>query len=269
MKKIIWLLCFWLVACTSGGPIAPAQIDPPFPPAGPVGTTAKVFPVETGWHDGQKVQYYNLGMQTALDLDDPTRMHVEGGWVLITGMNADGSPQKVPGQGTLFDVQPGDVDYSDLWQIYLVRPPEGYQANSVKSTQALEQSGYPIEKTIMLVNCPIVPLGSSLSDNALPLQKSWVKEMETAYFDFGVTSPTPGKVFAFVTGFDANHQPQLVAGQHFIFSARRTASGYSDFWRVQWVTVDTYYQPDSIKSVADIPPAQISESNLVVNYPQK
>jgi hypothetical protein len=80
--------------------------------------------------------------------------------------------------------------------------------------------------------------GSSLADNAKPLTKGWVKGQPVVYFDFGPTSVKPGKVYAFVTGFDANGKPQLVPGQHFVFDASRTPAGYSDFWIVQWVTVD-------------------------------
>lgn len=263
------LSCLWLAACAAPVPSAPAQIDPPFPAAGPVGTTAKVYPLESGWHNGQAVRYYNFGQNTPLSADDPTRVLSAPGWLFITGMNADGSPNKFKGQATVFPVKPSDKDYSDLWQISVVIPPADYMADNIKDAEAVQASGFTIEKTPMLVNCPIVPAGSSLADKAIELGRSWVKGQEFAYFDFGPTSAKPGKLYAFVTGLDANGQPQLVPGQHFVFSAKRGEAGYSDFWRVYWVIVAAGYTPDTLKAEADIPVAQITESNWVVNYPQK
>ena len=93
---------------------------------------------------------------------------------------------------------------------HFVTPSEGYTPNSITSVDALLASGMTIEKQAVLVNCPFVTSGSSLADNAKPLTKGWVKDQPVVYFDFGPTSAQPGKVYAFVTGLDANGKPQLV-----------------------------------------------------------
>jgi len=258
-----------LTAACASAPAAPAQLDPPFPPPGPVGAAARVYAVEQGWYAGQAVEYYNLGANTPLKPDDPQRVLVTPVWVFVTGVNPDGSPIKLEGQDSLFDTAPGDAGYTDLWQAFFVTPSAEYAPNSLTSAEALLASGLTIEKQAMFVNCPIVPLGSALADNARPLTKGWVQGQPVVYFDFGPTSAKPGKVYAFVTGFDAGGQPRLVPGQHFVFDASRTSAGYSDFWRVHWVGVDAYYRPDSIRSAEDIRPEQVTPSTIVVNYPQK
>lgn len=265
------LLTLTLAACAAPTPLPPAQIDPPFPPpvSTVLGAEPRTYAVETGWYNGQAVKYYNLGMNTPVNSADPSRVLTAQAWVFATGANPDGSPIKLEGQDTLFDFAPGDLAYSDLWQIFFVTPDAAYAPNHIKSHADLPASGLAIEKKPMLVNCPIVPTDSRLADDALPLIKSWVNGQAFDYFDFGPTSPVPGKVYAFVTGFDAQGQPQLVAGQHFIFAATRGTPNYSDFWAVQWVTVAAAYQADSLRTVADIPAAQITPSGLVVNYPHK
>src|SRR5688572_29215348 len=249
MKKLILslsALCILTAACTSA-PVAPAQVDLPFPEPGLVGTESHVYPLEEGWFEGQPVQYYNFGSNSLLNPEEPSRVLVSPVYALITGLNADGSPIPLKGQDNLFEVKLGDEKYTDLWQAHFVTPSEGYTPNSITSVDALLESGLTIEKQAVLVNCPFVAPGSSLADNAKPLTKGWVKDQPVVYFDFGPTSAQPGKVYAFVTGLDADGKPQLVPGQHFVFSASRTSAGYSDFWSVQWVMVDGRYKADTIR----------------------
>jgi hypothetical protein len=267
-KRIGFAASLCLVACASA-PTGPAQIDPPLPQPGPVGATARVYAVEQGWYDGGAVEYYNLGTNTRLRPDDPTRVQVSPVWIFAAGVNADGSPVQLEGQDNLFDVAPGEAGYTDLWQAFFVAPTADYVPNAIRSADALRASGLSIEKQAMFVNCPIVPPGSSLGDQALPLKKAWVKGQPVVYFDFGVTSAQPGKVYMFITGFDADGNAQFVPGQRFVFSAARASGGYSDFWLVHWVLVDAGYRADSLRSENDIDPARVTASQVVVNYPHK
>lgn len=267
MKLKLFLLTLLLAACETSLAI-PAQIAPPFPAPGAIEKTGRTYPVESGWFNGKAIQYYNMGTNTSGRSDDATRLKIEPVWVFATGVAADGSPIKLAGQDALFDVKPGDAAYTDFWQAHFVTPTSDYKPNSVTSLEALNKSGLKIEKQAMLVNCPIVPVDSILSDGAQLIKKGWVKGEPVFYFDFGPTNPKPGKMYAFVTGFEANKQPKLVAGQHFIFDSTRSATGYSDFWIVQWVMVDANYKADSIKTVSDIK-FKIEPSTLVVNYPHK
>ncbi|MBI5348900.1 MAG: hypothetical protein HZB77_06210 [Chloroflexi bacterium] len=268
MKLKVFLLALLLVACEAL-PTTPAQIQPPFPTSGMVEKAGRTYVVESGWFNGKAIQYYNMGTNTSWRSDDSTRLKIEPVWVFATGVAADGSPNKLAGQDALFDVKPGEAAYTDLWQAHFVTPTSDYKPNSVTSLEALNKSGLKVEKQAMFVNCPLVPADSKLDDGAaIPLQKGWVKGEPVFYFDFGPTNPKPGKVYAFVTGFDSNKQPQLVAGQHFIFDSTRGATGYSDFWIVQWVTVDANYKADSIKTSSEIK-FKVEPSTWVVNYPHK
>ncbi len=266
MKKLIFLLVLFLAACA---PANTAQIDPPFPKPGPLASTAHVYPVETGWQDGKPVRYYNMGTNTPLDPANPLKVLIAGVWVFATGANTDGSPIRLEGQDNILDSAPGDEIYSDLWQVHFVTPSAGFNPNSVTSLKALNESGLKIEKQPMIVNCPFVPTGSSLKNSDLKLQKGWVNGQSFDYFDFGPTDPRPGELYAFVTGFNADGTPKLVAGQHFIFGSERKGIPYSDFLRVRWVVVETSYQADSIKSVEEIDPSQVKASDIIVNYPLK
>jgi len=249
MKKLIYLLVLLLAAC---GPTVPAaQTDAPFPTPGPLSSTAHVYPVETGWLNGQTVRYYNLGANSPLDPANPSHILLDGVWVFVTSVNADGSPVRLEGQNNILDFAPGDPAYSDLWQAYFIIPPAGYAPNSLTSLKALNASGMKIAKQPMTVNCPFVPDGSSLKNSDLKLQQGWVGDKSYSYYDFGPTNPTPGKLYAFVTGFNADGTPKLVAGQHFIFDSQRGDKTYSDFRLVQWVLVDGSYVADSIKSVKE------------------
>jgi len=257
----------FLSACSNSN--TAVQSDSPFPPPGSLGTAARVYPVETGWLDGKTVRYYNMGTNTPLDPGDPSHVLISGVWVFAIDVNTDGSPVMLDGQDNILDSAPGDAIYSDLWRVFFVAPTVGYVPNSITSLEALNASGMLVEQRPMLVNCPFVPEGSSLRNDERPLKKGWVKDKQYFYFDFGQTNAEPGKLYVFVTGFNADGSPQLVAGQHFIFDSDRTTKGYSDFRQVYWVQVDGSYQADSIKSAKDIDPAKITASTIVVNYPQK
>jgi hypothetical protein len=259
----VWLIGVLAAACT----VAPAF--PPLPTPGAVGVTALVYPLERGWFEGQSLRYYNLGGNTPLDPDDPSRVRTEPVWVFATGVNPDGSPVILDGQDSLFDTRTGDADYSDLWQAFFVTPPDGYPPNSLTSAAALEAAGLAVAEQPMFVNCPEVPPGSSLADEALELKQGWVRGESVVYFDFGPTSPVPGNVYVFITGFDAAGQPQLVARQAFVFDARQGFEGYSDFWRVNWVTVAPDYAADSLRSARDVDPATVTVSDLVMNFPHQ
>jgi len=262
----LFSLGLFLAACAAA-PAGPAQIDPPFPAPNTLAAEGRIYAVESGWFDGQAVAYYNLGANTPMNPDDAERVSVMPAWLFITGLNADGSPVKLDEQGTVFNINVGMAGYTDLWQMFFVTPPAGYAADSLTSIDAMEANGLTIEKTPMLVNCPLVPPKAALGDKSKELLPGWVNGQAVFYFDFGVTSAKPGKLYAFVTGFNADSSPQLVPGQHFVFDSSRTSGGYSDFRLVQWVTVDASYKADSIRAAKDIDSSKVTSSGMVVNYP--
>lgn len=123
--------------------------------------------------DGQSVQYYNFDVQPTMPAPI-YEFHKYG--------------QRVDGQLNIIDVIPGDANYNDFWQVYRVNVPADYTANTITSYQQLVASGYSIEKTNTLVNCPIVPKGSTatkrLNNGDASLTRGWYKDKVVYYFNF-------------------------------------------------------------------------------------
>jgi hypothetical protein len=125
--------------------------------------------------DGKVVQYYNFDIQPTAPAP------------IYAFFQSDSMPVK--GQNNIVDVIPGASGYNDFWQVFKVTVPAGYVANSVTSYQEIVAKGYPVEATNMLVNCPIVPKGSTASkryeqssDPGLTL--GWYKDSVVYYFNF-------------------------------------------------------------------------------------
>jgi hypothetical protein len=124
--------------------------------------------------DGQVVQYYNFDVQPTA----PAPI-----FVLFW---ESGDP--VAGQHNIVDDVPGDDDYNDFWQVVKVTVSDDYIANSMTSLQELVDAGYEMEFTDMLVNCPIVPDGSTAvlrmggGDNGLTT--GWYQGEVVYYFNF-------------------------------------------------------------------------------------
>jgi hypothetical protein len=94
----------------------------------------------------------------------------------------------VEGQLNLIDVVPGDDGYSDFWHVHKVTVPDDYVANTVTSVAEMMDSGFAIERTDLVVNCPVVPEGSTASKRygggASGLVRGWYKDQVVSYFDF-------------------------------------------------------------------------------------
>jgi hypothetical protein len=123
---------------------------------------------------GQHVRYYNFDVMPV----DPAPIYV---------LFRTGETQPVAGQQNIVDVIPGDANYSDFWQVVRVTVPASYAANSVTSFAQIVAAGYPMQETTALVNCPIVPEGSTASqgDGADGLTRGWYKGQMVFYFNFG------------------------------------------------------------------------------------
>ncbi len=89
------------------------------------------------------------------------------------------------------------------------------------------------------------------------------------YFDFGPTTDATLHIYAFITGMDAQGNPQFVAGQNNIIDVLPGMPGYSLFWDVHLVKVPADYKANSITSAADVMKSgfEIIEPGLVVNCP--
>ncbi len=129
--------------------------------------------------DGAPVRYYNFDVMSA----QPAPIFV---------LFREGSSTPVSGQINIVDVIPGDAGYNDFWQVNKVTVPADYVANTVTSAQAVVDGGYAVQATDMIVNCPIVPEGSTASEGpgAAGLTMGWYKDQVVFYFDFNEASLT-------------------------------------------------------------------------------
>ena len=239
---------------------ATSPADEPTEPAGPT-----ELALVDGWFRDAAVRYYDFGMNSPASGNIVSTAPI---WAFITGMDADGNPQFVDGQHNVIDVVPGDDGYSDLWEVHLVVVPDGYEPDSIKSREEVEAAGYEEMVPGLFVNCPVVAEGTTL-EGGEELVQGWYKGDPVFYPDFGGNPPAAVPIWAFITGMDADGNPQFVDGQHNIIDTVPGDTGYSAFWRVNLVTVPDGYEPDSVKSAADVRSGDftITETDLVVNCP--
>ncbi|MDX1393491.1 MAG: hypothetical protein R3195_03835 [Gemmatimonadota bacterium] len=189
---------------------------------------------------GQEVAYYNFDVQPST----PAPIYV---------LFREGEQQPVPGQLNIVDVIPGDPGYNDFWQVVKVTVPEDYVANSMTDVGELRAAGYTMRKTTDLVNCPIVPAGSTagrrLGGGSTGLMRGWYRGQVVYYFTFEERSlrTTPSGMVPvspiFVT-FNVN--PDRAGGgppsgfrtedgssqTHNVLATLPTDAGYSPLWQV-------------------------------------
>jgi hypothetical protein len=125
--------------------------------------------------DGAVVRYYNFDVQSTT----PAPIYV---------LFREGEDTPVDGQLNVVDAIPGDEGYDDFWQVHRVAVPTDYEANTVTSLQALEAAGFEMTATDTLVNCPVVPAGSTASmrfgDGTAELVDGWYRDSVVSYFEF-------------------------------------------------------------------------------------
>ncbi|MEO8185392.1 MAG: hypothetical protein ABI895_41820 [Deltaproteobacteria bacterium] len=186
---------------------------------------------------GQSVVYYNFDVQPT----EPAPIYV----LIRQGENAP-----VAGQLNVVDAIPGDPGYNDFWQVTRVRVPTDYVANTITSLDQIMDQGATLEPTDMLVNCPVVPEGSTAERRATTepagLVQGWYRGQVIQYFSFS-EHPLSGNVVPvapiYVT-FNLNPDQQgggPASGfrtepdsdqTHNVLSALPGSNGYSPLWSV-------------------------------------
>src|SRR5262249_55073949 len=150
---------------TNGLPAANAAIDFDQPPFVTQGFTP----------DGHVTRYYNFDVRPTA----PAPIYV-----LIRA----GSSTPLAGQLNIVDVIPGDAGYNDFWQVNEVTVPATVSANQITSFADIHAAGYPIKKTDHIVNCPIVPMGSTAKERtagqSADLDRGWYRGQVVHYFSF-------------------------------------------------------------------------------------
>ncbi len=227
--------------------------------------------------EGESVRYYNFDVQPTASIP-------------IFVLTREGETGSVPGQPNIVDLIPGDVGYGDFWQMHMVTVPGDYVANTITSLEAITAAGFAIEPTNMIVNCPIVPDGSTAAlrmDGASPdLVQGWYRDQIITYFTFvekliTVDVPETGSVNVpladvFVsfninpgeTGGGPTSGPMLEPNtdqSHSVFSALPADLGYSPLWIVN------VYDNADFDDVRDFATAQsanlIAAEAMIVNCP--
>lgn len=173
----------------------------------------------------------------------------------------------VQGQNNVVDVIPGSTGYNDFWQINMVTVPDNYVANSVTSYQEIMANGYKITPTSQLVNCPVVPKGSTASmrlpaGSSTGLELGWYKDSVVYYFNFAekaITTDSMGQVPVIPIYVSFNINPNQPNGgpssgfktepgttqTHNVVTALPSDSYYTPLWAV------TVYDNNSFDSVTN------------------
>jgi hypothetical protein len=185
---------------------------------------------------GASTEYYNFDVQPTMPAD-------------IYVFFKSGSNNPVAGQNNVVNVIPGDAGYNDFWIVNKVTVPDDYVPNSLTSLSEILASGYNIQKTNAIVNCPVVPFGSTASKKfgggSQTLTLGWYKGKAVAYFDFEekmLTATNTGEVPVipiYVMFNDNNAGPasgfKVETGTtqtHNVLSAIPANAGYSPLWKV-------------------------------------
>lgn len=217
--------------------------------------------------NGNMVEYYNFDVQSTT----PAPIYV---------LFREGESSPVPDQLNIVDVVPGDAGYNDFWQVVKVTVPDDYEANVVTSLSQIQDEGYSMEMTNMLVNCPIVPEGSTASKRVgggeTGLTRGWYKDKIVFYFNFvekSLTTTSSGKVplSPIYVSFNKNPDPNDPTSgpasgfmtetgtmqTHNVVATVPTDAGYSPLWMVN------IYDNADFSSVMDLATAQAA--NILVN----
>ncbi len=226
---------------------------------------------------GEVVKYYNFDVQP-----------LESAPIFALFREGESSP--VSGQLNIIGVVPGDAGYNDFWHVHKVTVPSDYVANTLTSVNEVMNSGYAIERTNIIVNCPVVPEGSTAdlrfnSSESNGLVRGWYNGKVVFYFTFEekmltVTLPATGHpevpVSDILVTFNIN--PDQAGGgpasgfmtedgtqTHNVVQTIPTDGGYSPLW-----DVDVYDNAD-FNSVSDWESAQnamlLASGVALVNCP--
>lgn len=190
---------------------------------------------------GQHVEYYNFDVQPTM----PAPIYV---------LFKEGESSPVSGQLNIIDVLPGEMGYNDFWQIVKVTVPSSYKANEVASYDEIVKRNYKREVTTQLVNCPVVPEGSTagkrLNGESTAIVHGWYDEKIVSYFNFGEKAlstsgglvPTAPIYVSFVINPDNNNPASGPASgfkaetgsmqTHNVVGAMPSDAGYSPLWLV-------------------------------------
>lgn len=187
----------------------------------------------------------------------------------------------IANQLPLIDTLPGKDGYNDFRQVWKVRVPQDYVANTITDATELRQAGYKMEKTDELRNMPIVPDKSHarfrFRGGSHDLQRAWYqgKVAKFLLFDEAPLSGDQVPVSPIYDGFTINPGEQN-GGEQFRMEPNSmqthnvvaTVPGDKDYSPL-WLRV--VYDAAAWSSVRDLDSAQkaqvIPAETLLINCP--
>jgi len=199
-------------------------------------------------------------------------------------------------QNHVIPTKPGDPGYNDFWRINKVMVPDNYVPNTLTNETAILNSGYPIIHTNQLLNCPVVPFGSTAaltygSNVPQRLITGWYKDSTITYFNFNeaktpltlttadggpvttqtLTSdtrvPTADIYVFFANNTDPSNGFETVPGTtqaHNVIEFNPTQAGYSPLWDVNKIDTSYFSKVTNLASATAVPSTAIGAA---VNCP--
>jgi hypothetical protein len=205
---------------------------------------------------GERVTYYNFDVQPL----EPAGIYV---------LFREGESAAVSGQLNVVNVIPGDANYNDFWRVYRVRVPANYVANTLTSEEQILASGYAVEATQDLVNCPIVPAGSTararLGGESPGLSRGWYDSQIVSYFSFSERPLSGDQIPVAPIYVTFNVNPDQAGGgppsgfrveaggvqTHNVLTALPDSADYSPLWSVSPYDNRDFDDVRDLQSIAD------------------
>ncbi len=208
--------------------------------------------------NGERISFYHFDVRSLT----PAPIYI------LVDRRAD----QISGQLPIFDLIPGEAGHNDFWQIHKVRVADAdYKPNEITSFSSLEAAGLEITPTNVVLNCVMVPAGSSASRrfDARTTTKTldgWYRDTVVKYFLFenesttgtvdfnGETLNTPQMWGFFDNDRDAlgGFARDLASGDTRNVATRLPGDeGYSPLWILQIFKLDAFDRVYGLASALD------------------
>lgn len=217
--------------------------------------------------DGQDVSYYMFDVVPLLSAP------------VYAFFYASDPAREVDGQVPVFDLIPGDAGYNDFWQMVKVLVPDDFEPGSVRSLGDIEAAGYVLQSTGTIINCPIVPEGST-ADLAKKTTTGWYRGKHVQYFVFDelqvdTVNPGPADVpYAVVRVIFEDNDPSkgmktdpTTGKTHNVFDTLPGDELYRSLWRNDFVDAAEFDSVSDWRTSKLARDADIDMENVLVNCP--
>jgi hypothetical protein len=219
-----------------------------------------------GWFRDRSVMYYDFGILP------PGQAAARVLWP-IHGFDMKGNPVAIRGQRPIFTTLPGMLEYTGVWRLVYVVTADKAQPNVLRDVASADaevraKKAY-FRETDLLVNLPLVPRGTTLARDSTQGMLGWFEGRDVQFFDFGSAVLAPVPMWRFARGKDASGQPNVLSDQNSIVDSIPVSPTYPDLWEIRYVSVDTAYVANSLKSAAALRAANLSigEIESIRNLP--